>query len=767
MIYQAAIADQSVTILITGTDGTDLNTVTHASAGLSLWYRREGEAKQTVTAASLAAIDSAHADGGIILIGNGVYRLDMPDAAFAATNSRRYVSWGGTVTDGVITGGTAQLVQWPPFTALPAAAAGTDQGVFLGGVSKHDADDLNDINGATVNSQVATALATYDPPTKTELDAGFAALNDFDPTSETVTVGTNNDKTGYSLTNLTVSASVTLAAGTHNPQTGDAYAYLGTNLGALGANATEAGGTGDQLTAVPWNSAWDAEVQSECTDALNAYDPPTKAELDSGLAALNDLSAAEVNAEVDAAIETYRLDELVAAAAAAPATGAFFDDMMTADEVAVEVWDEATASHSTAGTFGKLAVDNLDAAVSSRSTVTTAQVNAEVDTALADIHLDHLLAATYDPASKPGAADALLNELVESDSGVSRFTANSLEQAPTGSGASVDAIADAVCDELLAGHVISGSVGEALGRIDATVSSRSTVTTAQVNAECDTAISDASLATAASVAALNDISAGDVNTQVAAALATYDAATGTGLAALATSAEIAALNDLSAAQVNAEVDAAIETYRLDELIAAAASAPAADSVLADLTEDDGGVLRFNANALETAPTGSGATAAAIADAVWDEALADHDTAGSTGEQLASGVGSGGTTNVTLGVVTPSQLDANRTPNQVALSMLKGTKKTFAIVVYDSDGVAVDLTDKTLRFVVWNPSTVAGAFEVEAAGITISTNTASVPVTGAQSATAGDYRWALYEVDAGEEITLAWGPFTIEPAVTDM
>jgi len=33
-------------------------------------------------------------------------------------------------------------------------------------------------------------------------------------------------------------------------QTGDGYAYLGTNLGALGANATEAGGTGDHLTAI-------------------------------------------------------------------------------------------------------------------------------------------------------------------------------------------------------------------------------------------------------------------------------------------------------------------------------------------------------------------------------------------------------------------------------------------------------------------------------------------------------------------------------------
>ena len=40
------------------------------------------------------------------------------------------------------------------------------------------------------------------------------------------------------------------------------------------------GSAGAGLTAVPWNAAWDAEVQSECTDALNAYDPPTKTEMD-------------------------------------------------------------------------------------------------------------------------------------------------------------------------------------------------------------------------------------------------------------------------------------------------------------------------------------------------------------------------------------------------------------------------------------------------------------------------------------------------------
>jgi len=64
------------------------------------------------------------------------------------------------------------------------------------------------------------------------------------------------------------------------------------------------------------------------------------------------------------------------------------------------------------------------------------------------------------------------------------------------------------------------------------------------------------------------------------------------------------LNDLSAAQVNAEVDTALSDIRLDELMTSAiASQPVAGSIFADLTEDDGGTQRFNANALEQAPTG--------------------------------------------------------------------------------------------------------------------------------------------------------------------
>lgn len=61
---------------------------------------------------------------------------------------------------------------------------------------------------------------------------------------------------------------------------------LDTNILISGVNVTGVNGSGivassgENLSGIPWNAAWDAEVQSECTDALNAYDPPTNAEME-------------------------------------------------------------------------------------------------------------------------------------------------------------------------------------------------------------------------------------------------------------------------------------------------------------------------------------------------------------------------------------------------------------------------------------------------------------------------------------------------------
>lgn len=90
-----------------------------------------------------------------------------------------------------------------------------------------------------------------------------------------------------------------------------------------------------------------------------------------------------------------------------------------------------------------------------------AEVQSECDDALKALYLQYLLHTTYDPASKPGTADALLNEIIENDGGVSRFTANALEQGPSGGGSAPSAadVADAVWDEVASGHVTAGSAG--------------------------------------------------------------------------------------------------------------------------------------------------------------------------------------------------------------------------------------------------------------------------------------------------------------------
>lgn len=76
--------------------------------------------------------------------------------------------------------------------------------------------------------------------------------------------------------------------------TASALATVDGVVDAILLDTAEIGAAGAGLTAIPWNAAWDAEVQSEAADALNAYDPPTKAELDAGLAALNDIAVSEI-----------------------------------------------------------------------------------------------------------------------------------------------------------------------------------------------------------------------------------------------------------------------------------------------------------------------------------------------------------------------------------------------------------------------------------------------------------------------------------------
>jgi hypothetical protein len=114
------------------------------------------------------------------------------------------------------------------------------------------------------------------------------------------------------------------------------------------------GAAGAGLTAVPWNAAWDAEVQSEVSDGLIAY----------GAATATDVTTAAANVSVDE-IQATALADLFntnsgttyASAVAGSLVKEIADNAggsaLTAGAIADAVWDEALSGHLTSGSTGE------------------------------------------------------------------------------------------------------------------------------------------------------------------------------------------------------------------------------------------------------------------------------------------------------------------------------------------------------------------------------------------------------------------------------
>lgn len=254
--------DQSIELFIVDSDGLPATGLAYNSSGIDLWYRRNGAAVTSITEATQTA-NGAHSDGGFVGLGNGVYRLDPPDAAFASGVS--HVTFGGTITGYTVYPVTVQLTAFDLQTATQAVNVtqfGGSNGTFASGRPEVNTTHLA---GTSQTARDIGASVLLSPGTGT----GQISLS-----SGAVTAGTVSDKTGYALTQafpsnfaslginasghvsrVTLADTVTTLTG-HTPQTGDSYARIGSN--------------GSGLTGVPWNASWDAEVQSEVDDALIA-----------------------------------------------------------------------------------------------------------------------------------------------------------------------------------------------------------------------------------------------------------------------------------------------------------------------------------------------------------------------------------------------------------------------------------------------------------------------------------------------------------------
>lgn len=624
----------------TSTTGGRKTGLAYNTSSLVAYYVRAGGSATAITLATLAAANSAWSSGGFKEVDatnmNGIYRLDVPDAAFASGADSVVVTIKGA-TGMVQVSIAVQLVAWDPqdsvrggLTALPNAAAEAAGGLYTRGSGAGQINQpANGMIDANVVRNAGTAIVSASGRQEvnlTHVDGTAlgthgsgqipADVRQYGGSAGTFASGRPEVNTSH-LAGSAVDQSGGLINANVKQISGDATAadnaesffdgtgYAGTN------NVIP---TVTTLTNAPSDSSGVTTLLSRLTSARAGY-----------LDVLNGIVAAIWAAVVDSSGVTTLLSRLSSARAG------YLDNINNSalQTTAAQTGDSYAIVNS--GTHGNAAikgyVDDIGAAGAGLSAIPwnaawDAEVQSEVQDAIEANHLDHLLAVTYDPASKPGAADALLNELVESDSGVSRFTANALEQAPSGGGGGstdwtsdertairsilgipasgttpedpssgiLDTIRDSVAtrasqtsvDDLPTNAELATALGTSDDAVLAAIAALNNLSQANIrtalgmasanldtqldalptNAELATALGTADDAVLAAVAALNNLSSAQVQTAAAAALTAYDPPTHAELVSEINSvqSDIAGLNNLSAAQVNAEVDAALADY---------------------------------------------------------------------------------------------------------------------------------------------------------------------------------------------------------------
>lgn len=423
-------------------------------------------------------------------------------------------------------------------------------------------DALNNISTSDVTTSCTTSLNSYDAPTKAEMDSAFAALNDpsaaairteMDSNSTqlaAIVADTNELQTNWAspsgslytllssasdpqvlqsttIASLSTQTSFTLTAGSadndayngalivitdSSTSTQKAYGRISDYVGStrtvtLASDPgifTMANGDSVDIIAVSSQIAeidsdltvlkgdWDnggrldlildarasqasvdalndlagSDIQTQCANALNAYDGPTKTEMDTGFANLNDLSSAQVQSACSSALTAANIVDT------SDLPTNFSDLSITA----------------TTGRVDVALIEGSDA---------TDQINAACDTAMTDYG-----ANTTTPPTTSAIADAVLDELV-----TGHVTANSLSKVIQDINTAIAALNDvsttdvqnSCASALTAGNIVDTSdlptnfgdlsITATSGRVDV-ASIEGTDASNVINAEADQALTD-------------------------------------------------------------------------------------------------------------------------------------------------------------------------------------------------------------------------------------------------------------------------------------
>jgi hypothetical protein len=312
----------------------------------------------------------------------------------------------------------------------------TDKFAFTGAGPYEVKADVVDWKGSAAPAMTGDAYARLGAPAGASLSADVAAVKS-DTGAILTDTGTTLDGNITAIKAKTDNLPASPAAvGSQMDLVNAPNATAVTAIQAGLATSAEVGALND-LSAV--------EAQSAAAAALTAYDPPTKAELDSAVSGLSTLTAQQVWEYATRTLSSF---------------GA----------LAADIWDKLTSGLTTVGSVGKLLVDNINAAISSRSSHSAADVWTSATRALTD-KAGFTLHADYD-AAKSAASQSSVNTIAgyldteiaailaavdtevaaillalthietayELDGAVYRLTQNALEQAPSGSGATAQQV---------------------------------------------------------------------------------------------------------------------------------------------------------------------------------------------------------------------------------------------------------------------------------------------------------------------------------------
>ena len=172
-IFTKGATSQSIELyIVDSTDGTPETGVLWNTAGIDLKYRRKDAVVVSITEAALTTplLTDTWETGGFLEIGNGVYRLDLPDAALASASGIDRVVVFGTVTGMVVLPVTIHLTAFDLSTASTPQTADHTAGIAdIPTVAEFEARTIVSANYVVVGDTIAGVTLVTTCTTNTDM----------------------------------------------------------------------------------------------------------------------------------------------------------------------------------------------------------------------------------------------------------------------------------------------------------------------------------------------------------------------------------------------------------------------------------------------------------------------------------------------------------------------------------------------------------------------------------------------------------------------